>query len=238
MMGTKQMKAIRPAIVYDNKKSSRSSWTKLYKRVKKLENQYDVELNEEHNDTGFAIFFFSQLLKLISNNPELFDEQKEVSEWDFLMKFWSSILERLFVKSGLRLKWGDTHLNNEGDESPSLKVDLKVLDDEVVQRYSQETEVAVAKFAKSSPGCAKFTSDRSKLQIEAKVVIDNHIRNDTNITSVDSLQICGLEVFITNSKLEAPGLYVGNEIYHLQIDASLSRFGEYLGLIAHLLCFM
>ncbi|CAO0801785.1 unnamed protein product [Mucor circinelloides] len=154
------------------------------------------------------------------------------------MKFWSSILERLFVKSGLRLKWGDTHLNNEGDESPSLKVDLRVLDDEVVQRYSQETEVAVAKFAKSSPGCAKFTSDRSKLQIEAKVVIDNHIRNDTNITSVDSLQICGLEVFITNSKLEAPGLYVGNEIYHLQIDASLSRFGEYLGLIAHLLCFM
>lgn len=138
----------------------------------------------------------------------------------------------------VHLERGDTHLNNEGDESPSLKVDLRVLDDEVVQRYSQETEVAVAKFAKSSPGCAKFTSDRSKLQIEAKVVIDNHIRNDTNITSVDSLQICGLEVFITNSKLEAPGLYVGNEIYHLQIDASLSRFGEYLGLIAHLLCFM
>ncbi|KAL7326746.1 hypothetical protein PS15p_209036 [Mucor circinelloides] len=153
------------------------------------------------------------------------------------MKFWSSFLGRFFVKSGLKLKWGDTHLNNKGDESRSLKVDLRVLDDEVIQRYNQETEVAVAEFAKSLPGYAKFTSDRSKLQIEAKVVIDNHIRNDTNITSVESLQICGLEVFITNLKLESPGLYVGNEIYHHQIDASLFRFGEYLGLIAHLLCF-
>lgn len=137
----------------------------------------------------------------------------------------------------VHLERGDTHLNNEGDESRSLKVGLRVLDDEVVQRYNQETEAPVAEFAKSSTGYAKFTSDRSKLQIEAKVVIDNHIRNDTNITSVDSLQICGLAVFVTNLKLEAPGLYVVNEIYHHQIDASLSRFGEYLGLITHLLCF-
>lgn len=96
---------IRSAIVYDNKKSSRSNWTKTYKRIKKLENHYDVELNEEHNEAGFALFF-SQLLKLINKNSELFDEQKEAFERDFLMKFWSSVLERLFViKSGLRLKW-------------------------------------------------------------------------------------------------------------------------------------
>ncbi|KAL9545594.1 hypothetical protein PS6_008145 [Mucor atramentarius] len=96
---------VRSAIAYDNKKSSRSNWTKMYKRIKKLEDQYDVELNEDHSDIGFALFFFSQLLKLINNNPELFDEQKEVSEQDFSVKFWSSILERLFVKSGLTLKW-------------------------------------------------------------------------------------------------------------------------------------
>ncbi|EPB93099.1 hypothetical protein HMPREF1544_00173 [Mucor circinelloides 1006PhL] len=80
------------------------------------------------------------------------------------------------------VKKGDTYLNNEIEESRTLKVDLRVLN-----------KVAVAEFAKSSPGYAKYSSDRSKP--------------------------------------------IRLEIYHYQIDASLTRIGGYLGPIVHLLCF-
>ncbi|KAL7314180.1 hypothetical protein PS15m_005788 [Mucor circinelloides] len=129
----------RPTIVYDAKKSSGTNWTKTYKRIKELEIQYDIDLDEEHNDTGFALFFCSRLCKSIKNNHELFNKQKMVSEGDFLMKLWS-----------LGLK-GDTHLNNEIEEPGTLKFDLRV-----------SNEASMAEFAKSSPGYPKYSSHRSK----------------------------------------------------------------------------
>lgn len=175
-----------------------------------------------------------QLLKLIKNNLGLFDRQKDVSDWDYLLKFWGNTLERLSKKKRLEIevvsrRYKTTFafpftctftliLLGETLIWRRLKVDLRVLKDEIVLRYNKEAEVA--EFAKSSPGFfVKFSSDRCKLQIEAKLIIDNRVSNDIDITSVDSLKICGLEIFINSLSVEAPGLYyVNNEIFHSQLD--------------------
>ncbi|KAG1063902.1 hypothetical protein G6F42_027114 [Rhizopus arrhizus] len=47
-----------PTIVYDVKKSSSTNWIKTYKRIKDLKIQYDVELDEEHDDYMLYYYIF------------------------------------------------------------------------------------------------------------------------------------------------------------------------------------
>lgn len=132
---------------------------------------------------------------------------------------------------------GDTHLTMKDTINGSLKVDLRVINDKLVQKTNQETEVCITEASKEHPSELKFHADRCKIQVENKVVIDNYIQSGCNIDSVDSIQICGLELFIVNLTLKVPGLYVGNEIYHVTVNKSLSNLSKYLDLALQLLCF-
>lgn len=61
-------------------------------------------------------------------------------------------MERLFLGTGLRLKWGDTLLTMKfvGIDS-NFKIDMRVLNDNLVQRYNEENDVSVAEAAKNDP---------------------------------------------------------------------------------------
>lgn len=50
------------------------------------------------------------VLDLIKYHRYLFEEGIDVSEWDFIRKFWAPVLENLPALSGSRLEWGDTTL--------------------------------------------------------------------------------------------------------------------------------
>lgn len=91
--------------------------------------------------------------------------------------------------------------------------------------------------AKEEPGKAKFTSDRCKLLIESKAMIDKFLLDGCLIDGVDALQICGLDIFFVNTTLEAPGLYIGNQYYTCCMGSSLNNLDQYLDLAFHLLCF-
>lgn len=77
----------------------------------------------------------------------------------------------------------------------SFKVDLRILHDKIKQRCNTENDVTIVEAAEEDLGNAKFVSDRSKLSVESKTIIDRYLMDGVNITSVDSLQISGLQVF-------------------------------------------
>ncbi|CEP11105.1 hypothetical protein [Parasitella parasitica] len=95
--------------------------------------------------------------------PHLFDDEVESSEWDFVVKVWGVVTERLFHGTNLHLKWGDTHLTVHDTVSDLLlKVDLGILHDKVRQRYNFETDVGVFEAAEEEPGNVKYIGDRCR----------------------------------------------------------------------------
>jgi hypothetical protein len=57
------------------------------------------------------------------------------------------------------------------------------------------------------------------------------------ICSVDSLQVCALQVFFLNTFLEEDGVYITIETHKHSITKSLKSIGNYMDLAFELLCF-
>jgi hypothetical protein len=72
---------------------------------------------------------------------------------------------------------------------------------------------------------------------ESNAIIDKFVLDGCLIDSVDSLQVCGLEIHFGDTTLAEPGLYVGTLFYTFTIDKSLSNIRKYFDLARHLLCF-
>lgn len=92
---------------YNEKKPFETNWITAYKKFKNLEKKYDHVLNASCSDISFCVFFISQTLMLMKYQPALFEKEIDCSEWDYVVKFWGVITERLFHDSDLRLKWYD-----------------------------------------------------------------------------------------------------------------------------------
>ncbi|KAG0738530.1 hypothetical protein G6F57_000178 [Rhizopus arrhizus] len=194
------------------------NWTAMFKEILKLQDKYNAELDESFRDIDFCLYFFLSLLFLHKHHEYMFNENIDISESDFLIKFWGPVLKRLFIDTALRLKWGDTLLTMKDISNDNgFKIDLRVINDKTVQRYNKESEVTVAEAAKNDPGLFKFMSDRCKLLSKNKVIIDNFLHDSDDIDTVYSIQFCGLEMMIMSLSLSANGLYIGHETYHIQL---------------------
>ncbi|KAG1472311.1 hypothetical protein G6F56_001610 [Rhizopus delemar] len=208
---------------YNLAKTSDENWNAIYVQCKKLAEQNDPEID---------------ILMAVKHEPGLFSDTVDSSEWDYIMKFWGPITQRLFYFSGLRLKWGDTHLTlHDTIGDMVLKVDLRIIHDSIKQRHNFENEVGVAEAAEENPGSAKFNSDRCKVLIESKAIVDRFILDGCPIDNVDSLQICGMEAYFIKLELQDNGLYIGTQHYHSVVDASLNSLKKYMELAFNLLCF-
>ncbi|RCI03069.1 hypothetical protein CU098_011517 [Rhizopus stolonifer] len=177
-------------------------------------------------------------MSIIKHQPHLFLEEVDTSEWDYVVGFWGIVTGRLFHGSGLRLKWGDTHLSVYDTVSDLiLKVDLRILHDRIRQGQNVETDVGAMEAAEEQPGDAKYIFDRCKVLLESKAMIDRFLLDGFLVDSVDSLQICGLEAHFVNLTLEAPGAYIGTQFYTGCIGNSMNNIIQHLNLAIHLLCF-
>ncbi|KAI8051705.1 hypothetical protein BDF21DRAFT_441288 [Thamnidium elegans] len=188
----------------------------MYKQVKLL--------GQNCTDISFCIYFILQILLLIKRQPGLFKEDIDCSEWDYIVKFWGVIAKRLFYESNLRLKWSDTQLalyNTISDVR--LKVDRRILNDKINQRYNIENDISVMD--------VKFVSDRCKLSIENKTIIDKFLLDGVKITSIDSLQIPGLDFFFFLLTL------VLQNSKKYKIDNTMKNIEKYMDLATNLLCF-
>lgn len=76
----------------------------MYKQAKQLEYKHNPELDINSDDAFFYIDVVLKVLLLIKHESHLFDPQIRSSEWDFIVKFWVLVAEKLFRYCGLGLK--------------------------------------------------------------------------------------------------------------------------------------
>ncbi|KAG1046726.1 hypothetical protein G6F43_010801 [Rhizopus delemar] len=209
---------------YSDKKTADVNWINMYKQVKSLEKTHDPELSPDNNDISFCIYFILQTLLIIKHQPGLFNPEIDSSECDFVITSTTQM--------------GDTHLTmHDTICDSSFKVDLRILHDKIKQRYNTENDVAIMEAAVEGSGNAKFVSDRFKLSIENKMIIDRYLMDGVDITSVDSLQISGLQVFFLNTSLKEQGLYVTTQFHYQSITKSLKDLAKYMDLAVGFLHF-
>ncbi|KAI8988751.1 hypothetical protein BDB01DRAFT_888721 [Pilobolus umbonatus] len=67
---------------YDRKKSFDTKWLNLYMEFKRLNSNYDPNIQAEH-----CIHLLLQIMSIIKNQPHLFDDEIDSSEW-FVVMFW------------------------------------------------------------------------------------------------------------------------------------------------------
>lgn len=197
---------------FETKMNTLSNWLRRTNKV----------LNDEET---FLVFLVQHVLKLYKKSSYLFQKEIDCSEWDFVLKIWSPIVEELFNDTNLRSKWGDTvyKLGNE-DGTADLKIDLRILFDKTIQRFNVEHDISSGEFSKYDPGHLKYQSDRCKLMIEGKTIINNLVSRGLDLHTIPILQICGTELIIIVNSLVAPGLYVGNELNSFSLVNTFENF--------------
>ncbi|KAG1470744.1 hypothetical protein G6F56_002505 [Rhizopus delemar] len=115
-------------------------------------------------------------------------------------------------KAMLWTKWGDTvrELADIENRTTGLKVDLRFLKD-TLSRRSTEADKANCEVSKVGAGHIKITSDRTKLLIESKVILDHLIKEEPEKVkeiAVPALQLIGNRAILYSINLTTNGLYV------------------------------
>lgn len=52
-----------------------------------------------------------------------------------------------------------------------------------------------------------------------KMVVDNYIKESCDVTSVDSMQFCGSQLFIVDTSLQENRIYIEDEIHNAPLKA-------------------
>ncbi|KAI8379846.1 hypothetical protein EDC96DRAFT_114937 [Choanephora cucurbitarum] len=157
--------------------------------------------NKTHSD---IFSMYSQYFELMEFHSYLFEKTIDCTEADVVIKMWSPLIEKLFRREGLRTKWGESmgELVDEQQSSTNMRL---------VAKRRKEADKADIQVARFGSGAIKITSDKTKLFIESKMVIDHIAKEETakaaNII-VPSLQIIGSKVALFSTKLEGNGVYV------------------------------
>ncbi|KAI8640628.1 hypothetical protein BD408DRAFT_369586, partial [Parasitella parasitica] len=195
----------------EKKLKSLSKWIKDQEKA--------ADMNE---DEQFFLYFVSHIIKCHQKSAYLFDSVTECSEWDYVVKLWSPLIEELFDGvNNLRTKWGDTvfELANE-DGTADPKIDIQVILDKAIQMRN----VSSGKFSKHNPGNLKYQADKCKVMIEGKNIINQLVFHGVDICNIPVLQICGSELHMLEVSLVAPGLYVGNKRYSFSLVNTWENF--------------
>ncbi|KAG2206698.1 hypothetical protein INT47_003640 [Mucor saturninus] len=123
-------------------------------------------------------------MKRHQKSSYLFDTVKDCSEWGYVLKLCSSIIEELFDSvDTLRTKWGDTvfELANE-DGTTDLKIYIGVILDK---------DVCFGEFSKTNLSNLKYPADKCKVMIEGKNVVNQLICHGVDVCYIPVLEICG-----------------------------------------------
>ncbi|ORE10263.1 hypothetical protein BCV72DRAFT_192695, partial [Rhizopus microsporus var. microsporus] len=82
------------------------------------------------------------------------------------------LFEKLFRQTTLKCRWGESvDDSSEAMDSLGFKVDLRVVKD-ILSRRNKEAGMANVEMAKMGASIVKTCSDKSKLLIESKCVLD------------------------------------------------------------------
>ncbi|KAG1465731.1 hypothetical protein G6F55_000946 [Rhizopus delemar] len=195
---------------------------KLEKKISKIEKSarqelqkgrfysYSCETKSRSQVESDVFSVYAQYLELMGFHNYVFHKDVAITEND-VVKIWAPILERLFRRTDLRTKWGEIVGDSVNiTDSAGFKVDLRALKDYLL-RIKKEADKANCEVAKFDPSLIKITSDRTKLLIESKAVLDKLVGENpekANDITIPGLQIIGNKAILYSLRLAANGLYV------------------------------
>ncbi|KAF7720694.1 hypothetical protein EC973_006480 [Apophysomyces ossiformis] len=168
------------------------------------------------------------------------------SEYDYLFKVWSPILEAIFANTNVRLQYGETvnEVSNQtkketyfDERAISFKIDIRFLFDENNEHY----DVGAAEAAKNNDRI-KILNDLGKLLREGKDILDGlyHVILDDKVVDSSSawiIQLYGLQGQISSVHLTNWGLYVGIPRANISFPRSIASLSEFTNTLEHLLLF-
>ncbi|KAG1235669.1 hypothetical protein G6F68_001680 [Rhizopus microsporus] len=135
----------------------------------------------------------------------------DTTEADLTVKMWGGLFEKLFRRTKLRYKWGESVGGSSGAaDSPGFKVDLRVIKD-TLSRRNKEADTDNMELTRMGASVVKTCSDKSKLLIESMCILDCL----TTTTVLFSL------------RLLAPGLYVAVKEAIASISSSMSKLKDF-----------
>ncbi|CEG80753.1 hypothetical protein RMATCC62417_15049 [Rhizopus microsporus] len=192
---------------------------------------YKSEMKSTRFDEADLFGMYARYLEVLEYHEYLFDKDIDVTETDLTVKMWGGLFEKLFRQTKLRCKWdGSVGDSSRAAGSSGFKVDLRVIKD-TLSRRSKEADAANMETARMGASIAKTSSDKVKLFIESKCVLDRLARENPERTgqiAVPALQIVGNKVILFPLRLAAPGLYVGVKEESAAILASISHIKRFL----------
>ncbi|KAI9276981.1 hypothetical protein BDA99DRAFT_532069 [Phascolomyces articulosus] len=124
----------------------------------------------------------------------VFDRQLDFTENDIAITVWGPMLEKLFRNTSLRYEEKTVRDSSDIIDSPGFKVDLRIIKDTLSRRNKEMDKVNV-EFTRRNCSFSKACSDRIKMLIESKCVLNGVITGNPYLKSksffAPALQIVG-----------------------------------------------
>ncbi|KAG0181048.1 hypothetical protein DFQ28_000111 [Apophysomyces sp. BC1034] len=150
-----------------------------------------------------------------------------MSEGDFIVKFWSPIVEKLFMGSMMRPHWGDTIPDTfkplvRSKTGKPLRMDLRM----ICMSTLTEVDISAGEFAKHITP-AKYYHDKLKLVLSAKAQLNSIVKEyklgleQTKDIRICMVQVMGLEAELNMLQLVANGIYILQKGVHFKILSAL-----------------
>ncbi|KAG2224390.1 hypothetical protein INT45_002929, partial [Circinella minor] len=174
---------------------------------------YMAEMKSTRDDESILYAIYTHYLEVLEYHQYIFQDDIDITELDFGVKLWGPMLEKLFRNTSLRCKWGESVGDSSGvAESRGFKVDVRIVRD-TLSRRRKEADQANVEMARKNPTISKTSSDRIKLLIESKCVLDRlakevkHFKHHEIV--IPALQLAGPRASFYSLQLGSNGLYIG-----------------------------
>lgn len=110
-------------------KGAQRNWTHVIKQLySKISQSSDLELI-----TTYKIVL--HLAEIHDEHDNIFEHESSLSEYDFIVKVWGAIVEKLFYKTKVFCRWGDTVSEKGNNDFTNHKIDLRMLCKSNLSKY-------------------------------------------------------------------------------------------------------
>ncbi|KAG1639251.1 hypothetical protein G6F44_008014 [Rhizopus delemar] len=158
---------------------------------------YRKEIDSKGEVHADIFSIYSQYLELMEFHSYVFDKTINATESDVVVKMWSPLIP---MRESADME----------NRTTGLKVYLRFLKG-TLSRRRKEADKANCEVSKMGAGHIKITSDRTKLLIESKAILDHLIKEELeNVKeiAVPALQLIGNRATLYSINLAANALYV------------------------------
>jgi hypothetical protein len=122
---------------------------------------------------------YQHILKVHLYSPEVFTEKARnfLSEQDYIIKFWSYIIETVFRSSGVMAHWGDTISYFSIENGTLTKMDLRLIN-LCADSLKEALDVGNAEFAKKESE-SKYYKDLLKAVLSSKIHLNELLKKES-----------------------------------------------------------